>query len=68
MSLTSPINRMARSGETPEQTLERRRQIRLTALERDRLAIIDMTMVADDMDERIIRRVFEDQNGPRIGR
>lgn len=62
MSLTSPINRMSRSGETPEQTLERRRQIRLTALERDRLAIIDMTLVADDIVERVIRDEFDRQN------
>ena len=62
MSLTSPINRMARSGETPEQTLERRRQIRLTALERDRLAIIDMTLVADDLVERVILGEFDRQN------
>lgn len=65
MSLTSPINRMARSGETPEQTLERRRRIRLTALERDRLAIIDMTLVADDLVERVIRDEFDRQNGER---
>lgn len=65
---TSGWHRFARSGETPEQTMDRVRRIRIEAMERDRLAIIDMTLVADDMDERIIRRVFDDQNGTRIGR
>lgn len=65
---TSGWHRFARSGETPEQTMDRVRRIRIEAMERDKLAIIDMTLVADDMDERIIRRVFDDQNGTRIGR
>ena len=47
-------------GETPEQTLDRRRRIRLTALERDRLAVIDMTLVADDL---VDRGEFDRQNG-----
>lgn len=50
-------------GETPEQTLERRRWIRLTALERDRLAVIDMTLVAADLVDRGIRGEFDRQNG-----
>ena len=64
---SSGWHRFARSGETPEQTMERQRRIRIEALERDKLAIIDMTLVADDMDERIIRQVFEDQNGQPYG-
>lgn len=59
---SSGWHRFARSGETPEQTMDRQRRIRVEAMERDRLAIIDMTLVANDMDERIIRRVFDDQN------
>lgn len=59
---TSGWHRFARSGETPEQTLARVRQIRLTALDRDRLAIIDMTLVADDLVERVIRDEFDRQN------
>ena len=60
---TSGWHRFARSGETPEHTMDRVRRIRIEAMERDRLAIIDMTMVPDDIDERIIRRVFDQQNG-----
>lgn len=60
---TSRWHHMARSGETPEQTFERVRQIRVNALAEDRLAIIDMTLIADDLVERVILDEFRRQNG-----
>lgn len=65
---TSRWHRMARSGETPEQTLARIRRIRIDAMERDRLAIIDMAEISDDLIERVIRNEFNRQNGQREGR
>lgn len=62
---TSGWHRFARSGETPEQTMDRVRRIRIEAMERDRLVIIDMTLVADDIVERVIRDEFDRQNGHR---
>lgn len=62
---SSGWHRLSRSGETPEQTMDRVRLIRIEALERDRLAIIDMTLIPDDLVERVIRDEFDRQNGPR---
>ena len=59
---SSGWHRLARSGETPEQTMDRVRRIRIEALDRDRLAIIDMTLVADDIVERVILGEFDRQN------
>lgn len=61
MSLTSPINRMARSGETPEQTLERRRLDRIRMLREYDKAVIDMAPL-DDFQRQFILNVFNEQN------
>lgn len=61
MSLTSPINRMARSGETPEQTIERRRLDRIRMLREYDNAVIDMKPL-DDFQRQFILNVFNEQN------
>ena len=55
--------RLSRSGYTMEQLADQRRKDRLAALRDHGLAMIDMTLIADDLVERVIMDEFNRQNG-----
>ena len=55
--------RLSRSGFTMEQMADQRRKDRIRALRDHRLIIIDKTLIADDLVERVIMDEFNRQNG-----